>query len=540
MKFKKYILVMFVFVALLTLASCSSSKAKITVTDVTPMRTSIGISIKISDKKDKITNGTVKASIYDPEDEDVTVDSFTFDDIDEDIQTHDFNGLKKNYKYQIKITATVDSKSVTYYNKTHQTITIGENAENAIIVKTASDFEKVKNDSTAYYKLENDIDFNEAELTPLFDDYKPFYGYFDGNGKTLKNFKITATKQYVGLFGYVSRDFNDKETTTPNIFDLNVDNAKVDVTKTSEVNIGIITGYNEGIIENVNITNSIVKLTSTNSTVSFVGTLVGTNANQIINCNVTKIEMIIVSKKHIMLGGLIGSNGSKKVINGAKVVNSHVKDTKMNLTFTNTDTATDKLDNSQYVGGFVGHSKIDITTATADTNIKATSAKYEDAKQIDYKFVLGGFAGRISNSVASDIAVKSTFDYYSKDIFNVYIGYLVGILSLEGEIKNARSFMVGTQSFRFDENYNDQEKFELIIDVVAVYNADVMEALPTLINVTAPNVLEFYVDETDEKKNSTVTADNIANHAKKFDTDFGPFDINGFSDIVKDFINSIK
>ena len=56
----------------------------------------------------------------------------------------------------------------------------------------------------ASYILTSDIDLGGFEWTPVGTVENPFAGVFDGNGHTVKNFRITdANCSYAGLFGYV-------------------------------------------------------------------------------------------------------------------------------------------------------------------------------------------------------------------------------------------------------------------------------------------------------------------------------------------------
>lgn len=51
--------------------------------------------------------------------------------------------------------------------------------------------------------IEADLDLGNHEWTPIGTSEHPFKGHVIGNSHTVKNLKITGTKDYVGLFGYV-------------------------------------------------------------------------------------------------------------------------------------------------------------------------------------------------------------------------------------------------------------------------------------------------------------------------------------------------
>ncbi len=66
-----------------------------------------------------------------------------------------------------------------------------------IEIKTTDDLLGIKEFYSGYYKLLGNIDFNNAELTPL----KLSLSLFDGNNKKISNFKITTPTENAGLFG---------------------------------------------------------------------------------------------------------------------------------------------------------------------------------------------------------------------------------------------------------------------------------------------------------------------------------------------------
>jgi hypothetical protein len=65
-----------------------------------------------------------------------------------------------------------------------------------------------------FIKLTADIDFDGAEIAkPACDGSTKFSGTFDGNGKTLSNYKLTPTANYQGLFGIISAEGTVKDLT---------------------------------------------------------------------------------------------------------------------------------------------------------------------------------------------------------------------------------------------------------------------------------------------------------------------------------------
>lgn len=62
--------------------------------------------------------------------------------------------------------------------------------EDPYLIYNVGDFDKIKNNPNAYYKVMSDIDFKGSKIKSIGDTVKPFKGTFDGNGYCLSNFKI--------------------------------------------------------------------------------------------------------------------------------------------------------------------------------------------------------------------------------------------------------------------------------------------------------------------------------------------------------------
>ena len=113
-------------------------------------------------------------------------------------------------------------------------------------------------------KLTGDIDLGGSEWTPIgqtgtsYGATNYFQGVFDGQGYTIKNFKITETNgganYAAGLFGFI-------DAADATIKNLNVDNAEVNGHHWT----GVIAGYITGSITNCTVTNSKVVCTHANN-----------------------------------------------------------------------------------------------------------------------------------------------------------------------------------------------------------------------------------------------------------------------------------
>jgi hypothetical protein len=77
------------------------------------------------------------------------------------------------------------------------TITGSGTQADPYILYTGEDFEQLKLSLSAYFNLNNDVDFNGLLYTPPLD----FGGVFDGNGKKIKNLTTGNGSNYSSLFG---------------------------------------------------------------------------------------------------------------------------------------------------------------------------------------------------------------------------------------------------------------------------------------------------------------------------------------------------
>src|SRR6185312_15980180 len=106
-------------------------------------------------------------------------------------------------------------------------------AVSCILIKTAAQLNAIRNNLGASYCLANDIDLSSiANFVPIGTSGTPFTGNFFGNNHTVRNLKINASTQYVGLFSALSGAI---------IRDLTLENVKV-VTTASFGTVGGLFG----------------------------------------------------------------------------------------------------------------------------------------------------------------------------------------------------------------------------------------------------------------------------------------------------------
>ena len=132
-----------------------------------------------------------------------------------------------------------------------------------------------------YYKLMNDIDYNNKHYYMIGTSTNAFSGMFDGGAHTLKNINIYGYN-YIGLFGYVIGSYTQYSTITG----LNVENINVK----GKNYVGGLSGYiNYSGIKEVTLTGTII---GNEKTGVYIGGIVGSVNNAyiksvIVNANVT-------------------------------------------------------------------------------------------------------------------------------------------------------------------------------------------------------------------------------------------------------------
>lgn len=453
---KVFTLVAFVLTLFILVGCNSKSNVKITLNNVTPARTSIYMELDITDPDKKIpTDGVVIVLYYNGNE--VSRKSPTYGT---EITSVTFDGLSVNYKYTYSVFATYDGKSHKMATGESRTTTEGSTAEEPKLIKTVQDFLSIPNDLTAYYRLENDLDFLEAKFQNQFGS-KQFAGTFDGNGKTIRNFTMEVTTTFIGLFGY-NRGI---------IKDLTIENVITDF-KTSTQNIGIVAGKNSGTIENVTLKNATVKAAYSRTGQIYIGGIVGLaeSGSKLINLTVenshldltisgrtepfaglivgraqaTKVEDVsaqgtikVTSMDATQVGGAIG--GIENVGLAGSSVTRASADVAIEVDVNITNTTTNDLAQTIFVGGLVGSSvgtNMNSVYAKGNVNlVRASNTSVNDRQ--DDELGVGGLIGFTSspivNAYASGNITVGQADLVAIVSFEkMFIGGLAGI-QLGGE-----------------------------------------------------------------------------------------------------------
>lgn len=457
-KIRAFLLMLIAIISVTILASCGK-KATISIVNVTPGRTRIGVTLKISDPDSLITASSVEAIIYNSDDE--KVKTISFDELVEDEQTKTFDDLDKETTYKLVVKATVDDKSKTYYNKKVSTTSVGTQ-DNPIKITTIDEFTNIQYDSDAYYSLEADLDFQDAtgaksKIEPLFDSTTTFDGHFDGNGHTISNFEISTSDVYSGIFGYIGKGAS--------VEDLNIENATLTSTLGRYLYLGTLAGCNQGEIKNVHAKNITISHLGTATTRQYIGGLVGVNCYKISSSSVDNVTMTLRSRLQSTVGGFVGSNGGvvQNALYGIEIDSCYATAVEIKTDFVTThtvdkDTATD-ADYIQYTGGFVGESMFTIKNSYAEAKINGSATFTAGSKLNNYIVSLGGFAGRVINASTLEGCVSySNITYTTADAYTLYVGALVGEV-VNSYILNSVGILYGENSVVDTADYsNDSDE----------------------------------------------------------------------------------
>lgn len=289
-------------------------------------------------------------------------------------------------------------------------------------------------DTEAYYKLTSNIDLGGAEWTPIgFYSEKTAYsscfaGHFDGDGHTIKNFKITTAKnRYIGFFGF---------TFGATIQNLTLSDFSIDISYSDYLYVGSLIGRciadGEG------------------------------DTSNILNCSVSGSVKAVGKGYQAYAGGLCGY-----VISNAKSstnienCTSNV-DVKANLVTTSTETL------KVYSGGLIGYmgctnsSTIDITNCASTGDVNSFNNTSGAVSAFSGGFI--GYAGTGSGIADESSQVNITKCYSSgqtrsSSLYTSYCGGFIGSYFLFGGTFNiANCYSSGnagakTLSAEKDKNY---------------------------------------------------------------------------------------
>ena len=418
------------FVGVFTLASCGGYTGGVSEDDLTitlDSKTSKSITLKVTfnAKNTNLSSGTskvhIKSYLVDGENETYKADNSV--SFGSGITTTQFSSLTpaSTYRFRVYVTASgTDYELFTASDKkiTYKTTSSTPTEADAVEIKTVEDFTNMKNDSSAYYKLMNDIDFAGVTLAQKFTDSVPFTGVFDGQGFTLKNFVLYSAK-YTGLFEY---------TKGAEIKNVKVDNASIGTASTfsiSQSNVGALVGYGyRTIVDNCELNNVKLKVSpsSYSSGKTFVGGVIGCGDTvTITNVKLTDAKVEIYQARGEVATGLFAG-----VITNAGLKNKIVCDncfaTGELLAYCYYNTSTE---GETSVGGFVGKAANydPIQNSFVNVDIKVTKYVTSSTSYDKFNLYVGGFVGTKPNVSGGGLNVKKSVTVNS---IKLYAAQLTG------------------------------------------------------------------------------------------------------------------
>lgn len=414
---KKLIIATFLLITAVTLVGCKNSVVTGRISDVYGSRNSISVTIDLTDPDGKLGTSSVYAAIH-KKGETSVLNTVSFTGTADEEETKEFSNLEKETEYDIYLYGTYDKKKHTFDKTTVSTTNKGLE-ENPIEVSTAEEFLNIKKDPSGFFVLKNDIDLGAESITPMFSKSTPFTGGLDGKGFTISNFKLTSSTTYLSVFGCLEKSV---------IKDVNFDDIKVEVTRSSDIYVAVVAGYNMGELRNVHVTNASFKVTSNGSGIQRIGGLTAINSDgaKIDNCSVTEATFEVTSKNMVYLGGLSGVNAEPSTNKKTPIISNSYTDVEIICDLKSANTTTEKLLIEMYVGGLVGCNLARIEDSYSENTITASSSKASKINE-NYVAYIGGLAGSSDKSSRLySSAVKTTISFISADIIEAYIGGLAG------------------------------------------------------------------------------------------------------------------
>lgn len=286
--------------------------------------------------------------------------------------------------------------------------------------------------------IKNDLDFENANWSPVGTKQKPFSGRIYGNDHTISNLNITLSndegENYAGLFGYIKNAY---------IYKLKLDN--VDITSQKELlyranhNFGFICGYAE---------NSTIKLCEVAST-----------------CDLTLTHS---KQSTFSIGGIAGS-----------VVGSIISNSGSNakLTATCQDAELTNGNLNYYLGGVVGYfntSNIIKSFSKSEITCSVTSTSEQEIQTF-----VGGIIGYNIATNPSSIYIKDC--------------YFVGKINSSSVANNKHQYIAGIVAYGANPN-SLQNNIVLNLDSFTL-NSSIASPSTFLDYSTSEDICTYYASE---------------------------------------------
>ena len=271
--------------------------------------------------------------------------------------------------------------------------------ENPFIITTRQELNDVRNNSTAHYRLGNDIDLENQLWTPIGTATATFKGSLDGAGYKITNLKTNLpTTDNVGLFGCI------ENATIKNLEIQNVDII-------GRTRVGSLVGYSRGISNILNNKITGQSLVKGVGTTGQVGGLIGSMENGLVDkCfSTAAVEVTGITSADAEIGGLIG------VLSGATIRESY-------------STGDVKSNRGKYVAGLVG--RILSTNVSGQLIENSFSLSNISSGNNQAGSNIGGLVGGIIRSTGFHVTIRNSYSAgrISYGTMHIGIGGLVGIL----------------------------------------------------------------------------------------------------------------
>jgi hypothetical protein len=344
-----------------------------------------------------------------------------------------------------------------------------------IEIYTPNDLDGIRNSLFGNYRLMADIDLEGVTWTPIGTISTPFIGVLDGNGFSIMNLNINlSTQDNIGLFGRNSGV----------IHDLTLEGGTV----RGRGSVGSLVGYNTGEIINCTVRG----ITDVNGS-SNIGGLVGQNTGSITDSAVESIDTVTGSWG---IGGFVGG------VHGGTISRSY---------------ATVNVTGVSHTGGFVGDmtgGTIEQSYATGNVNATGTDAGgfagwvWGDTTIIRNCLSIGnvvmrnntaGFAGDIvSGRIENSYSLASNINGFSLNTANVTNCYFDrDLLHLPTTREGART----TEQMMSQANYVGW-------DFDTIWEIEEGKGYPTLQGIKKPylNIIFIYtVEQLDKIRNDLLS-----------------------------------
>ena len=486
-------LTLFAFLfTLLVLAGCTSnSSVKVEINTITPARTSVYFELEVTDPEEEIAENGLTAVLYYEGNELTRKAPVTKDGV----TSVQFDGLSVGYKYEFTVFATYGGKSHKMATGSATTTLVGGTEDNPRLITTIEDFNNIKNDLSAFYRLEADLDFENADFQNTYGT-NAFSGKFDGNGHTIKNINMNLITSYIGLFGY------NKGT----IKNLTVENVTLAFTTPTQ-NVGILAGKNAGLIDNVTLKNSSVTLAYARTGEIYVGGLVGLSesSSKITNTTVENVDLDLTitgrtepyvglvagrtqgaqldqvtasgsldisSQDTTFVGGLVGSMENVGTIISKL---SHAEVTaSIEVSIDVLTTLTNDPAMSVYVGGLLGASLgSTVSQVYSDTDIVVSKVSNTSTNnREDDELSIGGIVGITTSNITEALSTGS-----------------IDISNLTGEVFNGfeEVFVGGLAGYQLGDRVKQSLAYDMVIDIttLADLTLNVSNGLGNVVSSTA-------------------------------------------------------